>query len=267
MVFIGKALASNPVSTLSVLGRPVALVGAIAISGSLLAFAATPAMATSPAAASTLSVSAAPTPGLAGLGLAVRPQTFNRATADQAVTALVRFATANGLSLPPAGTPVTAADVQLLVENGVRAFIASPTAGKVVGTLVTDLVAASGSSSSSPHLRCLAAKDPTGLAPTVLLSLLGADPAAVAQGFASSATAFLSAPAVQSALAAALPALPAPADVLSQLPSFAAAVLQAGLDQVTISYGTLENYAVQGLGLSPRTLQILKAKFLASQPL
>ncbi|MCK9894301.1 tyrosine-protein phosphatase [Frankia sp. AgB32] len=255
-------------STLSVLGRPIALVGAIAISGSLLAVAATPAMASSTAYSSTLTVSAAHTPGADGLraGLAFRPRTFNRATADQAVTAVLRFAAENGLSLPPAGTPVTAADVQLLVENGVRAFIASPTASRAVGTLVTDFVDAAGSSPSA-HLRCLAAKDPMGLTPTVLLSLLGVDPATVAQDFARSATAFLSAPAVQSALAAALPALPAPADILSQLPGFAAAVLRAGLDQVTTSYGSLENYAVQGLGLSPQTLQTLKAKFLPSQPL
>ncbi|WP_163550032.1 tyrosine-protein phosphatase [Candidatus Frankia nodulisporulans] len=41
--------------------------------------------------------------------------------------------------------------------------------------------------------------------------------------------------------------------------------LQAGLDQVRASYGSMQNYATEGLGLSPRTLRALRTKLLVGQ--
>lgn len=71
---------------------------------------------------------------------------------------------------------------------------------------------------------------------------------------------YFDSPAVQAELKA-MPA--AESAVYAPLLEVQASYLQAGFAQVTASHGSMYDYAVHGLGLSPRTIAKLRHKLLA----
>ena len=58
----------------------------------------------------------------------------------------------------------------------------------------------------------------------------------------------------------------AEATIYEPLLAVDASYLNAGFQQVKTSYGSMYNYAVHGLGLSPATIAKLQAKFLEGAP-
>jgi hypothetical protein len=104
---------------------------------------------------------------------------------------------------------------------------------------------------------CSAGKDRTGWASAVLLTLLGVSSDVVMQDYLLSNTYYFNSPSVQNTLAALPPATTA---IYTHLLDVEPAYLQAGLDQVKATYGSMTNYALRGLKLSPVTLALLRAK-------
>ncbi len=162
----------------------------------------------------------------------------------------------SGLSATPALTSETVA--QQLLQDGERQFVTNATSRQVIGTLLTDFAGASG-----PVLfHCTAGKDRSGWVSAVLLTLLGVDRDTVMRDYLLSNQYYYDSPAVQASLAA-LP--PAQANIYRHLSDVEPSYLQAGLDQVRTSYGSMENYAVKGLGLSSQTLKDLRSRLLVGR--
>jgi protein-tyrosine phosphatase len=134
-------------------------------------------------------------------------------------------------------------------------FVTDATARAGFGALLTGIA-----DSKGPVLfHCTAGKDRTGWAAAVLLTLLGVPQDTVMQDYLLSNAYYLDSPAVQAELKA-MPA--AEAAVYTPLLEVRSSYLEAGLAQVAASYGSMYDYAVHGLGLSPRTIAELRAKLL-----
>jgi protein-tyrosine phosphatase len=93
----------------------------------------------------------------------------------------------------------------------------------------------------------------------VLLTLLGVPQDTFTEDYLLSNTYYFDSPAVQAMLKA-MPS--AEAAIYTPLLEVQASHLQAGFDQVAASYGSIYDYAVHGLGLSPQTIARLRAKLL-----
>jgi protein-tyrosine phosphatase len=152
-------------------------------------------------------------------------------------------------------TLTSAAAAEQFMEEVEQEFVTNSTARAAFGALLTGIADSKGAS----LFHCTAGKDRTGWASAVLLTLLGVPQDTVMQDYLLSNTYYFDSPAVQAMLKA-MPA--AEAAIYTPLMEVEASYLQAGFDQVTASYGSMYDYAVHGLGLSPQTIAKLRAKLL-----
>jgi len=157
------------------------------------------------------------------------------------------------ISLTP--TLTTPASAEAYMQQLEQFFVTDANARAGFGTLLTGIADSKGAT----LFHCTAGKDRTGWATAVLLTLLGVPQNTVMQDYLLSNTYYYDSAAVQAELKA-MPA--AEATVYAPMLQVQASYLQAGLDQVTASYGSMDNYAVHGLGLSPQTIAKLRAKLL-----
>jgi protein-tyrosine phosphatase len=110
---------------------------------------------------------------------------------------------------------------------------------------------------------CSAGKDRTGWATAVLLTLLGVAPKAVMTDYLLSNEYYLDTPEIQAELAA-MPA--AESAIYEKFLAAEPGYLQAGLNAVKSEYGSMYNYVVEGLGVTPATVAKLRAKLLEGAP-
>jgi outer membrane autotransporter protein len=104
---------------------------------------------------------------------------------------------------------------------------------------------------------CTAGKDRTGWTAAVLQSIAGVDDATIMSNYL--ATNDYTAARMKATLAALPPSMAA---VYAPLLGVEASYLQAGLDQVSAQYGSMDNYLKQGLGLSQETIYVLRGKMV-----
>ncbi len=149
----------------------------------------------------------------------------------------------------------SAASAEQYMQEGEREFVTGATAQAAFKSLLTGI--ADGDGAALYH--CTAGKDRTGWATAVILTLLGVPQATVMQDYLLSNTYYFDSPAVQGMLAA-MPA--AEAAIYTPFMEVEPSYLQAGFDQVKTSYGSMYDYAVHGLGLSPQTIQKLRERLL-----
>ncbi|WP_206745206.1 tyrosine-protein phosphatase [Streptomyces sp. CB02414] len=149
--------------------------------------------------------------------------------------------------------------VQQAMIGGQRYFVTSPAFSRGLGRLLTSVADGDG----AQLFHCTAGKDRTGWATAVLLTLLGVPRDEVMSDYLLSNEYYYRSPAVQAQLAA-MP--PEQADLYRHVLLAEPAYLEAGFDQVTASYGSMLDYAKDGLGLSPHTLEKLRHKLLVDDP-
>jgi protein-tyrosine phosphatase len=161
-----------------------------------------------------------------------------------------------GKDSPESPSVTSAAQGQeYMLEMG-RQYVTSAAARTAFGTLLTGIADSSG----AQLYHCTAGKDRTGWATAVILTLLGVPAKTVMSDYLLSNAYYYDSPAVQAMLSA-LPA--AKSAIYKQILDVKPAYLQAGLDQVAASYGSMDNYVHQGLGLSNATIAKLRNRLLA----
>ncbi|MHA6193000.1 tyrosine-protein phosphatase [Pseudomonas wadenswilerensis] len=147
----------------------------------------------------------------------------------------------------------SAAQAVAMMEETNRAFVSDAGMRGQFSVLFNELAAADGAA----LFHCTAGKDRTGWTAAVLLSIAGVDSATIMQNYL--ATNDYTAARV----AATLAALPSSmAAIYAPLLGVQASYLQAGLDEVTAEYGSMDNYLKEGLGLSQETLYVLRGKMV-----
>lgn len=162
----------------------------------------------------------------------------------------------------PAMPPVTAfldpqGSLLSIGQNGYRTFVTNPTEragfGAVLVTLAHD---------SRPDLfHCSEGKDRTGWTAVMLQSIAGVSPATIMTDYLASNT-YL-AGRINSQAAALQAAIPGLSGVnLTPLLGVDASYLQAALDQVVASYGSMYGYLTQGLGLTQSDIYVLRARMV-----
>jgi protein-tyrosine phosphatase len=156
----------------------------------------------------------------------------------------------------PAVPPVaSAAQAQQYMAEMQQEFVTSAPARTAFGTLLTGIADSSG----AQLYHCSAGKDRTGWATAVILTLLGVPAETVMSDYLLSNPYYYETPAVQAMLSA-LPV--AKSAVYGRMLDVEPAYLQAGLDQVAASYGSMDNYVHLGLGLSNATIAKLRHRLL-----
>lgn len=147
----------------------------------------------------------------------------------------------------------SAAQAVAMMEETNRAFVSDSGMRGQFAVLFNELAGADGAA----LFHCTAGKDRTGWTAAVLLSIAGVDSATIMENYL--ATNDYTAARV----AATLAALPASmAAIYEPLLGVQASYLQAGLDEVTAEYGSMDNYLKEGLGLSQETIYVLRGKMV-----
>ncbi|RON69689.1 tyrosine-protein phosphatase [Pseudomonas fluorescens] len=147
----------------------------------------------------------------------------------------------------------SAADAIAMMEQTNRAFVSDAGMRGQFGKLFNELA----SVDAAQLFHCTAGKDRTGWTAAVLQSIAGLDNATIMANYL--ATNDYTAARV----AATLKAMPASmASIYAPLLGVQASYLQAGLDEVTAQYGSMDNYLKQGLGLSQETIYVLRGKLV-----
>ncbi len=147
----------------------------------------------------------------------------------------------------------SAADAVAMMEQTNRAFVNDAGMRSQFGTLFNALA----SVDTAQLFHCTAGKDRTGWTAAVLQSIAGVDNATIMANYL--ATNDYTAARVAATLKAMPPSMAA---VYGPLLGVQASYLQAGLDEVTAQYGTMDNYLKQGLGLSQETIYVLRGKLV-----
>ncbi|RON40169.1 autotransporter outer membrane beta-barrel domain-containing protein [Pseudomonas frederiksbergensis] len=147
----------------------------------------------------------------------------------------------------------SAADAIAMMQQTNRAFISDAGMRGQFTRLFNELASVDGAA----LFHCTAGKDRTGWTAAVLLSIAGVDNATIMSNYL--ATNDYTAARMKATLAA-MPA--SMAAIYAPLLGVEASYLQAGLDQVTAQYGSMDNYLKQGLGLSQETLYVLRGKMV-----
>jgi protein-tyrosine phosphatase len=161
-----------------------------------------------------------------------------------------------GQASPAAPSVTSAAQAQEYMAEMARQFVTAAAARTAFGTLLTGIADSSG----AQLYHCTAGKDRTGWATAVILTLLGVPAGTVMSDYLLSSAYYYESQAVQTQLSA-LPA--AKSAVYARILDVEPAYLQAGLDQVTASYGSMDDYVRQGLRLSGATIARLTRRLLA----
>ena len=148
----------------------------------------------------------------------------------------------------------TSADqARAMMQETNRAFVSDAGMRGQFSVLFNELASTDGAA----LFHCTAGKDRTGWTAAVLLSIAGVDDTTIMSNYL--ATNDYTAARV----AATLAAMPASmAQVYAPLLGVEASYLQAGLDEVTTEYGSMDNYLKQGLGLSQETIYVLRGKMV-----
>jgi len=147
----------------------------------------------------------------------------------------------------------SAAEAVAMMEQTNRAFVSDAGMRSQFTRLFNELAAADGAA----LFHCTAGKDRTGWTAAVLQSIAGVDNATIMSNYL--ATNDYTAARMQATLAALPPSMAA---IYKPLLGVEASYLQAGLDQVTAQYGSMDNYLKQGLGLSQETIYVLRGKMV-----
>ncbi|HYQ52852.1 MAG TPA: tyrosine-protein phosphatase, partial [Pseudomonas sp.] len=147
----------------------------------------------------------------------------------------------------------SAAEARAMMQQTNRAFVSDAGMRGQFTQLFNELASTDGAA----LFHCTAGKDRTGWTAAVLQSIAGVDDATIMSNYL--ATNDYTAARV----AATLAHMPASmAEVYAPLLGVEASYLQAGLDEVTAEYGSMDNYLKQGLGLSQETLYVLRGKMV-----
>ncbi|QYY84589.1 tyrosine-protein phosphatase [Pseudomonas germanica] len=147
----------------------------------------------------------------------------------------------------------SAADAIAMMEQTNRAFVSDAGMRGQFGKLFNELA----SVDAAQLFHCTAGKDRTGWTAAVLQSIAGVDDATIMANYL--ATNDYTAARVAATLKALPPSMAA---IYEPLLGVQASYLQAGLDEVTAEYGSMDNYLKQGLGLSQETIYVLRGKLV-----
>ncbi|WP_064120955.1 tyrosine-protein phosphatase [Pseudomonas fluorescens] len=147
----------------------------------------------------------------------------------------------------------SAADAIAMMEQTNRAFVSDAGMRGQFGVLFNELA----SVDAAQLFHCTAGKDRTGWTAAVLQSIAGVDNATIMANYL--ATNDYTAARVAATLKALPPSMAA---IYAPLLGVQASYLQAGLDEVTAQYGSMDNYLKQGLGLSQETIYVLRGKLV-----
>jgi uncharacterized protein with beta-barrel porin domain len=140
-----------------------------------------------------------------------------------------------------------------MMEQTNRAFVSDAGMRGQFGVLFNELA----SVDAAQLFHCTAGKDRTGWTAAVLQSIAGVDNATIMANYL--ATNDYTAARVAATLKALPPSMAA---IYEPLLGVQASYLQAGLDEVTAQYGSMDNYLKQGLGLSQETIYVLRGKLV-----
>lgn len=162
-------------------------------------------------------------------------------------------------SLPPTSPAVLASQAATLstFQTGYRTFVTDPAMRAGFGTVLTTLAHDPG-----PDLfHCSDGKDRTGWTAALLESIAGVSPATIMQDYLASNTYLARSINAQAATVLAVaPGLSG--RNFNQLFGVDPSYLQAALDQVIASYGSMYGYLTQGLGLTQADIYVLRAKMV-----
>lgn len=147
----------------------------------------------------------------------------------------------------------SAAEATAMMQETNRAFVSDAGMRGQLGVLFNELASVDGAA----LFHCTAGKDRTGWTAAVLQSIAGVDNATIMSNYL--ATNDYTADRVAKTLAMMPPSMAA---IYAPLLGVEASYLQAGLDQVTAQYGSMDNYLKQGLGLSQETIYVLRGKMV-----
>jgi protein tyrosine/serine phosphatase len=147
----------------------------------------------------------------------------------------------------------SAAEAVAMMQETNRAFVSDAGMRSQFTRLFNELAGVDGAA----LFHCTAGKDRTGWTAAVLLSIAGVDSPTIMSNYL--ATNDYTAARVASTLAQMPPSMAA---IYAPLLGVEASYLQAGLDQVTAQYGSMDNYLKQGLGLSQETIYVLRGKMV-----
>ncbi|MGW5072336.1 tyrosine-protein phosphatase [Rhodococcus sp. NPDC004095] len=147
-------------------------------------------------------------------------------------------------------------DSRTFMQSMNRQFVTGENERAMFGAMLTDMATAQG----PMVFHCTAGKDRTGWTTYLLLSIAGVNSETIMDDY------LLTNEYAKNSIAANLESLQRlfgdaavnMAPLVSVEPSF----LQAGIDQLTADYGTLDAYLTNGLGLSAGTVGLLKAKLI-----
>lgn len=152
--------------------------------------------------------------------------------------------------------PTSAAAAVSMMQDMNRSFVTDGGVRSRFAQLFRDLA----SSEDAALFHCTAGKDRTGWTAAVLQTLAGVDSATVMSDYLATNT--YTAARVSATLAQLNKLSPAAAAIYAPLLGVEASYLQAGLDQVTASYGSMDNYLKEGLGLDQATIYVLRGKLV-----
>lgn len=148
---------------------------------------------------------------------------------------------------------MTVSDVDAMMQDGERNFVTSDYARQGLGEVFRELASAD----DAALFHCTAGKDRTGWVSAVLQTIAGVDKNDIMANYL--ATNDYTAARVNATLAV----LPASMQgTYGALMGVRANWLQAGLDQVITSYGSMDNYLKEGLGLDQATIYVLRGKMV-----
>nr|WP_294971466.1 tyrosine-protein phosphatase [uncultured Pseudomonas sp.] len=150
----------------------------------------------------------------------------------------------------------SAAASRQMMQDMNRAFVTDASQRAQYRHLFEELAAAD----DAALFHCTAGKDRTGWTAAMLQSIAGVDSATILQDYL--ATNAYTAERTAATLAQLNALSPTFAAIYQPLLGVEASYLQAGLDQLQASYGSVENYLTQGLGLDQETLYVLRGKLV-----
>lgn len=147
----------------------------------------------------------------------------------------------------------SAAQAKAMMQQTNVSFVSDAGMRSQFSTLFNDLASADGAA----LFHCTAGKDRTGWTAAMLLSIAGVDEGTIMENYLATNDY------TRQRVAATLAMMPsAMAAIYEPLLGVEASYLQAGLDEITREYGSVDNYLKQGLGLSQETLYVLRGKMV-----
>ena len=147
----------------------------------------------------------------------------------------------------------SAAEAMQMMQAANASFVNDAGMRSQFNVLFNELASAEGAA----LFHCTAGKDRTGWTAAILLSIAGVDSDTIMENYLATNDY------TQARVAATLAAMPASmAAIYAPMLTVDASFLQAGLDEITSLYGTVDNYLKEGLGLSQETLYVLRGKMV-----